>query len=328
MEKISKKILSFFTSDKLEVRRFIQYFFLATTIYIGIRFFLYISALEANDLSVTKPGGVEAFLPISALMALKRFLFTGNYDFIHPAGLTLLILFLFISIVFKRGFCGYICPIGLISETVGNLGKQIKIHRYISYVLFCLKYALLGFFAWIILIQMPVSAINSFLNAPYNKISDAKMLVFFTDPSRTTLIVLGVLILLGALFRNFWCRFLCPYGALLGLVSLLSPFKVKRNPDKCINCMKCTNVCPMDIQVHKAKTVYSAECIGCHDCVRVRANDECLETKTLNYKYIQAAIFVTFWAVVILAMLTGYWQSNIANQEYLFWLERLGQISH
>ncbi|WP_265821183.1 4Fe-4S binding protein [Geovibrio ferrireducens] len=315
-------------SDKTSVRRLIQYIFLASTIYVGIRFYFYLSALGAGDMSAVKPGGVEAFLPISALMGLKRLVFSGNYDMIHPAGLTLLIVFLLISIIFKRGFCGYICPVGLISETVGAAGKNIKIHRFIAYPLFLLKYLLLGFFVYIILIQMSLPSIEGFLNAPYNKVSDAKMMDFFADPSRTTLIVLAVLMILGLLFRNFWCRFLCPYGALMGLVSLLSPFKIKRDKDACINCMKCTNICPMDIQVHKAVTVHSPECIGCHDCVRVRANDKCLKTYKTDYRYLTLAVFLLFWAAVAAAMLTGFWQSEVSNEEYRFWLERLGQLSH
>jgi len=328
MKSIFREVTGFLKSDSIAVRRVIQYFFLLTTIYIGIRFFFFLGALRAGDTSAVKPGGVEAFLPISALMGLKRFVMSGNYDMVHPAGLTLLIVFLLISIVFKRGFCGYICPIGLISETVGSVGKNIKIHRFAAYPLFLLKYLLLGFFVYIILIQMSLPSIEGFLNAPYNKVSDAKMMDFFADPSRTTLIVIAVLMILGLLFRNFWCRFLCPYGALMGLISMISPFKIQRDKDACINCMKCTQVCPMDIQVHKAGTVHSPECIGCHDCVRVRANDKCLKTYKTDYRYITLAVFIIFWASITAAILTGFWQSEVSSEEYRFWLERLGQLSH
>jgi polyferredoxin len=191
-----------------------------------------------------------------------------------------------------------------------------------------LKYLLLAFFVNIILIKMPVPAIEGFLNAPYNKVSDAKMLTFFLDPSRTTLIVLGVLLILGVLFRNFWCRFLCPYGALMGAVSLISPFKIRRNKDTCVNCRKCTEACPMDIQVHNKNTVHSPECIGCHDCVRVRENDACLTVKYADYRYISAAVFFLFWIAVTAAIVFGLWESSVPAGEYRFWLERLNQLSH
>ena len=53
-------------------------------------------------------------------------------------------------------------------------------------------------------------------------------------------IVIGVIVLLSMFVQNFWCRYLCPYGALLGLVSLLSPVKIRRDKEACIDCGKCT----------------------------------------------------------------------------------------
>ena len=44
--------------------------------------------------------------------------------------------------------------------------------------------------------------------------------------------------------QNFWCRYLCPYGALLGLTSLLSPLRIRREPAACIDCAKCAKACP------------------------------------------------------------------------------------
>lgn len=329
MKNIYRKTIDFLISDKIAVRKAIQGFFLLATLYIGVRFYFYLDALGRGDLSVTKPGGVEAFLPISALLGLKRFVMTGNYDWVHPAGLTLLILFLVLSIVFKRGFCGYICPIGLVSETVSSVGKNIKIHKFIAISLLILKFILLGYMLNLFLVSMSLASIEWFLNMPYNKVSDAKMMHFFTDPSRTTLYVLGVVLILGILFKNFWCRFLCPYGALMGVVSIVSPFKIKRDIDACIDCKKCTKVCPVDIQVHKAKTIHSPECIGCHDCIRVRANDDCLKTAFVkDYRYITLAVFGIFWLTVIGAMVFGFWESSVSNLEYKTLFERINQVSH
>lgn len=329
MRNIYHKTIGFIFSDKIALRKAIQAFFLAVTLFIGIRFYFFLDALGRNDLAVTKPGGVEAFLPISALLGLKRFVMTGNYDWIHPAGLTLLMLFILISILFKRGFCGYICPIGLVSESVSYVGKNFKINKYVSYILLVLKFALLAFLINLFVVSMTLSSIEWFLNMPYNKVSDAKMMNFFTAPSSTTIYVLVALVILGLLFKNFWCRFLCPYGALMGVVSLISPFKVKRNVDSCIDCKKCTKVCPMDIQVHQKKTVHTPECIGCHDCIRVRANDECLTTTVVkDYRLLTLAVFSVFWIVVIGAMVLGFWESSVSNLEYRMLLERINQISH
>ena len=83
-----------------------------------------------------------------------------------------------------------------------------------------------------------------FFIADYYKIVDVRMLKFFTE---MTTLTMGVLMALGALsllYKNFWCRYLCPYGALLGLLSRFSPFKVRRNEEKCIHCHACTKHCP------------------------------------------------------------------------------------
>ncbi|WP_306591241.1 4Fe-4S binding protein [Geothrix sp. 21YS21S-4] len=320
--------LSFLSSHRTQVRRAVQVFFLAVTAYVGASFHFFLSALGRGDASLTKPGGVEAFLPISALLGLKRLLLTGRYDLIHPAGLTLLLVFLAISLVFKRGFCGYICPVGLVSEVVGFAGKDLPLPQWAARTLSALKYVLLAFFLYSIVWMMPLEAIDGFLNAPFNKVSDAKLMDFFTAPSTVTLVVLAVLAVLGYLVRNFWCRFLCPYGALMGLASLLSPFKVQRDAEACIDCLKCTRACPAGIQVHQAGTIHSPECIGCHDCVRVRANDRCLKTGRVDYRRLALALFCVFWAAVFLAMATGYWDSAVSSLEYRFWLERLRRLAH
>jgi len=62
--------------------------------------------------------------------------------------------------------------------------------------------------------------------------------------------MLGI-ILISFVLRNFWCRYLCPYGGLLGLLALISPFQIKRNPETCIDCKKCERVCPSSIHITK-----------------------------------------------------------------------------
>jgi polyferredoxin len=154
------------------------------------------------------------------------------------------------------------------------------------------------------------------------------MLAFFADPSKTTLIFLAVLLILGLLFRNFWCRFLCPYGALMGIASVISPFKIKRDASACTDCLKCTDACPSGIEVHKKNTVRSIECVGCHDCVRVRSNENCLKSNIANPKAAAFMIVIIATIAMIAAKLCGYWYSDVSGETYAYWLERLGQLTH
>src|ERR1700734_2960776 len=128
-----------------------------------------------------------------------------------------------------------------------------------------LKYLLLGFFVFIIG-TMSAASIEEFMATPYGIIADVKMLNFFRDISATALIVVAALVLLSILIENFWCRYLCPYGALMGLTSLLSPLKIRRNASACINCGKCAHACPAALPVDKLIQVRSVECTACMAC--------------------------------------------------------------
>jgi len=78
-----------------------------------------------------------------------------------------------------------------------------------------LKYLLLGFFVFVIA-WMPAEALRDFMAGPYGMIADVKMLNLFRTIGVVGIAVLLWLVLLSALIQNFWCRYLCPYGALMG----------------------------------------------------------------------------------------------------------------
>lgn len=311
------------------IRRTLQSIFFIITIYGGVSFYYFVEALKENRFDIVKPGSVEAFLPLSALMALKQFIFTGTYDMVHPAGLLILIMAVLISIIFKKGFCSTICPVGFVSELISESGLKIKIHKYIFPFFAWIKYALFGFFAYAILYQMSVFDINGFLRSPYNIVADAKMLYFFQHPSMTTIIVLGSLIFLTMLFKNLWCRFLCPYGAMLGLLSMLSPFKVKRDKKSCTSCKACSNACPMDIEIHKKNIVHTPECFGCFECVKNKSNQNCLSVQRVkNYKIMHPFAAAILFSVIGIAVICGFWFSETDNKVYAEYLKNIRQLSH
>jgi len=313
----------------MSLRKYVQLFFFIITIAGGIRFYMYLQSLRAGDMSAVKPGLVEGFLPISALMSLKQFVLTGVYDMVHPAGLTILISAIVLSVVFKKSFCSHICPVGFVSESLSELSMRIRLNRWLFYILASLKYALLGFFVYIIIINMSTASIASFVKAPYNIVADAKMLDFFLHPSKTTLIVLASLLVFTLLVRNIWCRVLCPYGAMLGLFSVLSPFRVRRDKESCIGCYACSHACPNDILVHKKSTIYSPECMGCLECVRNKTQKNCLTVTHMPfYKYMPLIILSAMLLVFASAYFSGYWNSEVPNQTYLRFLKVLNTLSH
>jgi polyferredoxin len=308
----------------------IQIAFALLCIWIGFQFHFFVRFLDSGGTTTfaSRPPGVEGFLPISSLMSLYYFFQTGEIHAAHPAGLFILAAILIMSLVFGKIFCSWLCPIGFISEVLGDLGdkifrRRLLLPKTLDWPLRFVKYLLLGFFVYIIFFTMTKLALQTFLDSPYNLTADIKMYYFFAEITPFALTVIVALVLLSILIRGFWCRYLCPYGALLGILSLLSPQKIKRNSTTCIDCGKCAKVCPSLIKVDKISTVWSDECTSCLACVDACPVADTLEVKSLVArrrvsKRLVAVITIGIFIVVTGgAMLTGHWQNSITTQQYL-----------
>ena len=316
-------------------RKFIQYLFLITTVGIGVQFSIFVSQLERGIIpTVSRPPGIEAFLPISSLISLKYWLVTGIFNRVHPSGLIILITVLLTALLLKRGFCSWVCPFGLLTEYLNRIHrfifrKNVRIPRWLDYPLRSLKYLLLAFFVWAIIIKMDAFALDYFIYSPYNMVADIKMLYFFKHISAFAFWVLVTLVMLSILIRNFWCRYLCPYGALLGVMSFLSVFKIHRNEQTCTNCRQCTRACPVDIRVHKTTGVLSDECHACLKCVSVCPEKDTLYLSPSKQRGVirpwiyAVCISLLFLGGSLAARATGHWQTAISNQEYLFHVRHL-----
>jgi polyferredoxin len=190
------------------------------------------------------------------------------------------------------------------------------VHDGVDLALSSLKYLLLAFFFWAIVIGMDKVAIYKFMNSTYNYAADAKMLLFFTDISRTAAITLIVLAALSVVIKHFWCRYLCPYGALLGLVSWASPQRVVRDADTCTDCKACTRACPVEISVHRKNSVWTPECTGCMSCVSACPVENCLTvTKKGRHSwspwYLPVVGLGTIFLLWGIARVTGHWHTDL-----------------
>lgn len=313
-------------------RNRIQLIVFIITIATGFQFYLYVSQILSDEpLTVHRPTGVEGFLPIGALMGWKYFFTTGIWDSIHPASMVLLGFAVLISFLFRRSFCGWFCPVGALSEWVwkigeSKLGKNLRFPIWMDLPLRSIKYILLGFFAYIIL-QMSPSDIAAFFESTYYKIADIKMLHFFTKISLLTAATLFALILLSFFFRNFWCRYACPYGAMLGLFSLFSPARIVRNPESCIHCGRCSQVCPSHLPVDIKLRIVTPECTSCMDCVNMCPSKNTLELKswifqkTVTTPQMGSGILIIFCVMIYIAGITGHWKTSLSDNEFKMWLK-------
>ena len=340
--KTKKKIIKNTEKPIQKYRFIIQSAFALLCIWIGVEFYLFAHYLETNGAAqfYNRPPGVDGFLPISSFMSFYLFITTGEIHPAHPAGLFIFMAIVLVSFIFGKSFCSWLCPVGFISELIADFGKKIfkknfKLPKWLDYPLRSVKYLLLGFLLYAVFFMMTSIALKAFLNSPYNQVADLKMYYFFADISQTALIVLGVLFLLSIFIRNFWCRYLCPYGALLGIVSIFSPTKIKRNPTSCIDCGLCNKACPSSIKVDKVITVVSDECSSCMSCVDACPVKDTLELKTIfpvkkviPKKLVVIGIVLVFMAVTGIGMLTGHWQNDITRKQYLVHYKLMNTYGH
>jgi polyferredoxin len=320
------------------IRVTVQAAFALFCVLAGYRFYQFYNwAIGKTETFVFRPPSVEGFLPISALLGLKRFMMTGKWDEIHPAGLTIFVCAAVLAVWFRKGFCGWICPVGFASNLTAILGRKLKLAhelpRWLENLLLSVKYLLLGFFLYIILWGMDVPSIEAFLHSRYNLVVDARMLLFFLQPSILTIRIVIGLFLVSLVIRNFWCRYLCPYGALLGIGALLSPLQVKRDASLCVHCGACDKVCPSSIRISQNRTMRHAECVGCMECIEACPEKLCLtlgapaKRRIPLYAFPLAVVgvFCLFWAI---AVLTGHWHTEISDDVFRSLYPLAASVSH
>ena len=297
-------------------------------LWIGWDFVLWEHGLEAGRVVGSRPPGVEGFLPISALMSLRHLWITGQIHPAHPAGLVILLAVLATGVLLKKAFCSWLCPVGTLSEMLATLSlkvfrRRIKLPRVVDVPLRGLKYLLLAFFAHAIFWMLQAEDLAAFLDSPYNRMADVKMLLFFERLSPFGLTILAGLALLSFVVPYFWCRYLCPYGALLGVVSLLSPLKVTRHVPSCIDCGLCAKACPSHLPVDTLVRVSSDECFGCLSCVAACPVTRALrvETPAPWRKAVRPAVFAAlvlllFAGTIQAGRAWGAWRNGITDAEY------------
>ncbi|NOX54733.1 MAG: 4Fe-4S binding protein [Planctomycetes bacterium] len=178
-----------------------------------------------------------------------------------------------VAAVFGRVFCGWLCPLGLLSDL--NDGLRWRLRRLLSRLQIRLpeitiprqtKYGVLLF----CLIVSGIGSVPIFTTvSPINLIVLA--LVF---SSTTGLIVVAVILMLEQFSRRAFCRCLCPAGVVYGWLSRWRRLGVRiRNDSRATPCRRCTLSCPMGIRVSEnyvvpgKATVDSSECTLCGDCL-------------------------------------------------------------
>lgn len=215
-----------------------------------------------------KYPSIHAVCPFGGIENLWAWLSgRANIQKIFSGTMVLFFLTIIFAAIFRRSFCGNICPFGALQEFIGlAYPKKYKVPQKTDRYLRLIKYVIL-----IISIVMAWFTMTLWIS-PFDPWAAFGHIYNFTEmiSGYTIGAIILVLTLIASLFINrIFCKYLCPAGAMYAIVGKLSFLKIKRNTKTCINCEKCSKKCPMDIEVHKTTDVRSVECISCMRCIDV-----------------------------------------------------------
>lgn len=199
----------------------------------------------------------------------------------HSAAFYVIGILMLYALLLGRFICGFLCPFGLVQELLYKIKtpklKKSKVTRILSY----LKYVILVYFVVIVpIFYIIYSELGNQVPAfckyicPAGVIEGAFLLLPFESnegylsslgPLFTWKFCLLMGIIIGSIFIfRFFCRFLCPLGALYGLFNHFSVFGIKLEKSKCTDCGLCVSKCKLDI-----RKVNDHECINCGECIEV-----------------------------------------------------------
>lgn len=311
------------------LRILIQCCFIGFMIWIGLRFYLFVQSAGTGgkETLVTRPDGIDGFLPISGLLGTASWVRLGEINSVHPAAVIVFVTVILLSLLLRRSFCSWICPVAAISECAWKGGfrllrRNMRLPAPLDVALRTLKYLLMAFFIYFIAIAMSPDEQFRFIHSDYHKVADMRLMDFFLHMSPLAFGVIVLLVSASVVLRNPFCRYLCPYGALLGLVAILSPLRVTRDAERCSSCGVCSQVCPTYIDVMHKSSVASPECIACWRCISSCRCSEALSMRAIRRYSVPGFVFAVlvvllFWGGTISGKLSGHWHSSISIAEYV-----------
>ena len=205
--------------------------------------------------------------PIGALQAVSG---SMNFKFsFYAVGILLAV-----GVLLGRAVCGWLCPFGLLQELIHKFpSPKLKLKKAFLYV----KYVVLVVFV----IVLPI-AVTDYMGmgkpafcqyiCPAGTLEGGIPLLLAHKALRQTIgslftlkmTILIVSIIGCVLIYRFFCRVLCPLGAIYGLLNKISIYRLEIDAHKCVNCGKCKRICKMEVD--PVKTPDSAECIRCGAC--------------------------------------------------------------
>ena len=202
------------------------------------------------------------------------------------------------GVFFGRLVCGFVCPFGFIQDLLHKIPvKKIKVPKKLDKVLRFIKYFILAVFV----ILLPLLLTDEYgLSSPYfckficpaGTLEGGVPLVLLNSSLRSAAgwlfgwkAAVLVIVLIGSVFiHRFFCKYLCPLGAFYALFNKFSFYRLNVEKEKCTDCKKCEQVCPMNVEI--TRCINSTECIRCGKC-KAACPTEAIKTDSLIKKDIR-----------------------------------------
>ena len=235
--------------------------------------------------------------------------------------LLLIIAVVLVTVLLGRFFCGYLCSFGALGDLIYAVSGKFMKHRRLpgrklDRIMKWGKYIiLLGLFIFVWNLGVVIS----------NDINPIYVFGMLSRPTTTEALtsaisiggLLLLIIMIGSTFvERFFCRYLCPAGAILSVLSLLRIFRIRRNTETCVSCSACSHKCSMGVEVDQGKRVASGECINCMRCIPACPK----ESLSTNAAPVMAGTAAA-------AMITGLYYVGTIRQESITTASASNQIS-
>ena len=308
-----RKVRDFVTS-----RWFVKGAFFAFFVYTCVQLFRFAAWARGAGPFVPRPEAPAGLLPVGHFTSFFAWIRGGGWDHLLPAGLVIIIGAIAVSLLFRRGFCGWICPVGTTWEGFSWLGRRLlgrnfRLPRWLDLTGRAFRFVLAGAVV-AILFSVSIAEAVSFRVLPYMWVADLKTIGLMIQP--TYLLVILFAGVVSMFLGPVWCRYLCPVGGMYAAVAIASPCSVTRDAETCIECHRCSRTCHAFIEPEKVTTVRSTECDGCMECVKICPVDGCLEAKAFGRlriaPWVWPLLVVGLWLSIYgVAKVTGNWNSTV-----------------
>jgi polyferredoxin len=258
------KRMRLFRPRTIWIRRVVQWFFFLLIALISVNHTLAESGAAIPFLS---GASLHAVCPFGGVETLYTFATSGLYvKKIHDSALVLMGIGLVLAVLFGPVFCGWVCPLGTVQEWVGKLGRKIFKRRYNHFVPAkvdkILRYTRYIILIWVLYVTAMSGTLIFEAYDPYFALFN----FWSTEVALTALLILSSTLVFSVFVERPWCKYACPYGAVLGLTNLFRVFSIKRAESTCKADGACSIMCPMNIEVDSVKTVRDHQCISCLEC--------------------------------------------------------------